>query len=212
MSSLKKTPDLSRYKKWLIDQGYQPSTVEVSLRHIRALSRVDWTHPRRIPEYRNAHIRRYLRYVELEKKHPLGKRFALAMRHAGLVPTTAIAKQGSRAKTLLGSTDWTVLRGKLRRGDDASKLLVAYMQSPYRISEFLRQHAHQISEEDIADKISRDWIIEVGGRQPLYQILCETERCTYYRLRRRLQEVCAKLGYDVDFDTLYKSYHEIKAA
>ena len=30
-----------------------------------------------------------------------------------------------------------------------------------------------------------------------------------YRLRKRLREVCVSMKFDVDLDTLYKSYYEL---
>lgn len=202
--------DLDGYKRWLVRQGYQPSTVQVSMRHLRAL--VAWEIPKKLPKYRHAHIRRYLRYVDETKDNPMGSKFLQGMKSLGLTPAMDISKQGPRGKTLLGSHDWTALRSRLRRGDEASRLLVAYMLSPYRIGEFLNLNAHKVDETDIADKISRDWIRQNGGRKKLYRLVCETERCTYYRMRRRLQDICDKLEVEADFDSLYKTYQSIKKA
>lgn len=204
----KKKPDLSSYRLWLIGRKYQPSTVQASLRHMRALYRRDWTLPKPVPSHLKPQVRRYLRYVDESGRNPMGAKFLEAVRGQGLEAAADIRFQGPREKTLLGSTQWTKLRSKLRRGDDASRLLVAYMQSPYRIGDFLKLRADQVTEEDVADKISRDWIVKEGGRRKLYRLVCKTERCTYYRMRRRLQEVCERLEYEADFDSLYKAFHE----
>jgi hypothetical protein len=202
--------DLSGYKRWLVRQGYQPSTVQVSMRHLRALAA--WDISKTVPQYRLPHIRRYLRYVDDTKDNPMGPKFIQGMKSLGLTAVMNISKQGPRGKTLLGGYEWTTLRSRLRRGDEASKLLVAYMLSPYRIGEFLNLRAHKVTEEDIADKISRDWIKTRGGRQRLFRLVCETERCTYYRMRRRLQDMCDKLEIEADFDSLYKTYQTLRKA
>jgi hypothetical protein len=203
----RKEPDLTAYEAWLKKQGYQPSTVVVTLRHLRTVA-VEG----RIPQYREAHVQRYLRYVAETKKNPMGKKFAQQMKAKGLVPSAKIRKQGRRTKDPLQAGDWAELRSVLRRGDDISKLLVAYMQSPYRISEFLLLDANKVTEEDVCDKRSRDWLKKAGGRGPVYAILCDTERCAYSRMRRRLQVVGEKMSLTVDLDTLYKSFHELEAA
>lgn len=203
----KKKPDLSSYRLWLIGRGYQPSTVQASLRHMRALARRDWSIPKPIPSHLKPQVRRYLRYVKDSGRDPMGARFSQAVAAQGLEAASDIRFQGPREKTLLGSRQWTTLRAKLRRGDTASKLLVAYMMSPYRVGEFLNLRADQITEDDVADKISRDWIRKEGGRRRVFKLVCPTERCTYYRMRRRLQEVCDKLEYEADFDSLNKAFH-----
>lgn len=200
--------DLEAYEAWLHDEGYQPSTIAVSVRLIGMVFNNLDDHP----EYCEAHIRRYLRFVEKTRKNPLGKKFAGIMRLRGFEAAADIRKHGNRRKRLLHAGNWVQLRSKLRRGDDISKLLVAYMQSPYRISEFLKLRANEITENDVRDKISRDWIRDKGGRRPLHRLLCSTERCAYSRMRKRLQVVCGKMGLDVDFDTLYKSFQVLEAA
>jgi hypothetical protein len=199
---------LEAYEAWLNKEGYQPSTIAVSVRLIgMVFDNVDGH-----PDYCEAHIRRYLRFVEKTRKNPLGKRFTGIMRLRGFEAAADIRKHGNRSKKLLHAGNWMQLRAKLRRGDEISRLLVAYMQSPYRISDFLKLRANSVTSEDVRDKISRDWIRDKGGRQPLYKLLCNTERCAYSRMRKRLQQTCKKMGLDADFDTLYKSFQVLEAA
>lgn len=197
---------LDEYERWLRKEGYQPTTIEVTLRHIRA-ARSDSA---RLPRHRVPHVRRYLRFVAKTRKNPLGRSFAKRMLDDyGLTPAGEIEKQGSRDRETLTQKQWDALKQKLRGGDRISRLLVAYMESPYRIGDFLNLKASGVTPDDVSDKVSRDWVRRFGGKKKLYQMLCTTERCAYYRLRRRLQKINQKLKTDPDLDTLYKSFHEL---
>lgn len=197
---------LDDYEKWLKREGYQPTTIEVTLRHIRA-AHADTSS---LPAYRIPHVRRYLRFVARTRKNPLGSRFTRKMLDEyGLAPATEIEKQGSRDRETLTQKQWDALKKKLQGGDRISRLLVAYMESPYRIGDFLNLRAHAVTVDDVSDRSSRDWLRRFGGKKKLYRMLCTTERCAYYRLRRRLQSVNRALKADPDLDTLYKSFHEL---
>lgn len=205
---------LKPYKKWLKQSGYQPSTIEVTLRHLKAAVLTgNWD------ERHEPHLRRYLLFVKKTRRHPLGKKFTDALRTAGFEPAGVIRKQGNRTKDLLSLKSWRNLRSRLRDNKRSpsyeSKLLVAYMESPYRISDFLKMRISEITEDDVSDKRAREWLAAIrykrrGGRHmPVYKVLCDTERCAYYRLRKVLGDVCDDMGLEADLDTLYKSYHEL---
>jgi len=196
--------DLGAYEDWLYAEGYQESTILVTLRHIKAVS----VEPRQSPGHRAPHVRRYLRFVAKTRKNPLGRRFTEQMLAHGMEPASDIEKQGSRDKGCLTPRQWKALRARLRGGDTISKLLVAYMESPYRIGDFLNLRANMVTRDDVGDKISRDWIKRFGGKKKLYKLLCPTQRCAYYRLRKRLQTISAKMKVETDLDSLYKTYHQ----
>jgi hypothetical protein len=200
-------PDLSGYEAWLTREGYQPTTIEATLRHLKNVA----AKPKEIADHQEAHIQRYLRYVGKTRRHPLGQSLTKKLKAAGYAAAGDVRKPGSRSKKLLDAQQWSALRARLReRGysDDTGKLLVAYMESPYRITEFLQLRPTLISADDVTDKISRDWLRNHRARR-VFQVLCPTERCTYYRLRKRLRDVSEALGIPVDLDTLYKSYYEL---
>lgn len=203
---VKRQTGLADYEAWLKKEGYQNSTTEVSMRHIRAAALT----PESIPGHRVAHVRRYLRYVADTRKNPLGRKFAEQMLKHGFTPARRTEKQGSRSKACLSSKQWKALRSRLRTGDARSKLLVAYMESPHRVGDFLNLRANEITADDVSDKLSREWIKSAGGKKKLYRLLCSTQRCAYYRLRSRLQHVSEAMKLSTDLDTLYKSYHETK--
>lgn len=193
--------DLKSYQAWLEKEGYQTSTVEVSLRHIRT----SVANPKKVPPHRVAHIQRYLRFVLATQKNPAGGQFTRLMKTKhGLSAATAIKKQGKRKAIKLDDKQLSELRAKLRRDkkSDTSQLLVAYMQSGRRITEFLNLTPAAVSKDETIDKISRDWIrsFKVGK---LYQILCKTERCAYARMRRLLALEAADTK--ISLDTLYQS-------
>ncbi len=196
--------DLGAYEDWLYAEGYQDSTIQVTLRHLRGLAE----HPEELTRHRVPHVRRYLRFVAKTRKNPLGRRFTEAMLANGVEAASEIEKQGKRDKGCLTDKQWKALRSRLRGGDAISRLLVAYMESPYRIGDFLNLYAHEVTADDVSDKISRDWIKRFGGRKRLHRLLCPTQRCAYYRLRRRLQTISEKMKVQTDLDALYKTYHQ----
>jgi hypothetical protein len=191
---------LQPYADWLKNEGYQESTINATLRHLRLCHGRECCEP---------HTRRYLRYVSETRKNPLGREFLDLAMKAGYEASADRRRSGGRVKDALSEANWARLKAKLRRGDEISWMLVAYMQSAYRIGQFLKLSASKVDETDIDDKISLDWVRTAsdGEKLPLYKILCKTERCAYYRMRRRLLETCEKLGIAADFDTLYKSFH-----
>ena len=105
-----KTPDLSGYENWLVSEGYQPSTIEVTLRHIKVAAANQVRAVDHVP-----HVRRYLRFVTKTRRNPLGKPFATNMKRRGFKPASEIRKQGSRDRELLTVRQWKALRARLRR-------------------------------------------------------------------------------------------------
>ncbi|MEE8615525.1 MAG: hypothetical protein V3T11_09985 [Roseateles sp.] len=215
---------LRKYEEWLRAEGYQPSTVEVTLRHLYTVNEqcgqtLFNACPMPVAPYRIPHVRRYLRYVALTRRNPLGRIFVAEMKRQGIEASSEIRKQGQRTKQNLTKSQWSELRKLLRAGDNTSKLLLAYMLSPYRISEFLDMEVRLVSEEDITDHVSRKWLHATNLAAPkskrtrkLYELLCPTKRCAYSRLRRTLREAGEKLKVPADLDTLYKSYHALEDA
>jgi hypothetical protein len=201
--------DLSGYQDWLTEQGYQPSTIEATLRHLKnAVGTGEW-------ESRRAHLRRYLLFVKKTRRNPLGKDFAHKLKQAGYEPASEIAKQGKTAKQVLTTRQWRALRARLREksANYEAKLLAAYMESPYRIGDFLNLRIIDMGEGD-TDKPALKWLEGVRAQSRkkkmfVYEVLCDTERCAYYRLRKKLRKVTEDMGLDVDLDTLYKSYFAI---
>lgn len=205
---MSKKLDLSSYQRWLRTEGYQRSTAEVSLRHMRTIAT-----GAAVQSHQHPHIRRYLRFVEATGRNPLGREFLSKMKADGFEPSGPIAKAGKRSKPVLTRPQWSQLRSKLRRdGDEIDRLLIAYMYSPYRIAEFLELWVRGLDADDVSDALSREWIaaaFDNTRNKKLFMILCDTRRCAYSRMRRRLQRVTAKLGIEADLDTLYKSYHQL---
>ena len=206
--------NLDAYEQWLQEEGYQPSTIKATLRHTRVLA----DNPTADPGYRLPIAKRYLRFVAATRREPLGKAFTKRLKARGIEPASVHPRQGARVKDVLPRHRFVELRARLRQlgrgGDETALLLVAYMQSPLRVGEFLRLRPKQIDELSIVDKISRDWILDrdLKPRTPIYKLLCDTEKCTYVRLRRKLQEVAEELRINVDLDTLYKSFHAMQEA
>jgi hypothetical protein len=200
---------LKPYEQWLHEEGYQPSTVEVTLRHLNTV----YARPTRdVETYRIPHVRRYLRFVALTHKNPLGAVFIARMKKQGIEASNKIHKQGKRTKKNLTKTQWDRLRAELREGDITSKLLLAYMLSPYRISDFLDMEVKLVDEQDIQDAVSRKWLRRSPPKKKLYQLLCPTKRCAYSRLRKKLQALCEELRMQTDLDTLYKTFHALEDA
>jgi hypothetical protein len=204
-------PDLSGYAAWLTSERYQPTTIEATLRHLKNVAEK----PDSVANHQTAHVRRYLRYVSKTQRHPFGRGFTKNLRDQGFEAAGDVRKPGSRSKKLLTGRQWAALRSRLRirGGDNTDKMLVAYMESPYRITEFLNLRVGAINAEDVTDKRAREWLKSagstIGNPIPVYAVLCATERCTYYRLRKRLRDVCDKMELSADLDTLYKTYYEL---
>lgn len=199
--------DLSQYSAWLVDQGYQTSTIGATLRHLKVVA----DNPDEVG-YRAPHVRRYLLYVVTTKRNPLGRKFTDRMMVGhGLEAVTETRKTGGTIKQLLNGGQWYELHQTLRQGGDLDKLIVAYMESPYKISEFLDLRIKNVDEDTVQHKWSRKWMHQVfvnpRGKQ-VYQILCQTRRCAYSRMRRRLTAVSKGLGFKADLDTLYKTFNQ----
>lgn len=212
-----KSIDWKPYSSWLSKEGYQPSTIAATLRNLRVVRADLNVRGKLLPHY-EAHIKRYMRFVDHSRKNPLGDVFLKRLQKAGFEPSSKRRKHGRRIKELLSPEDWALLKAKLRKGDDISKLLCAYMVSGVRVSVFLNWLIREVDEDLLSDKVSRDWIQgwrkdfstsicrTDKARTRVFQILCETERCAYSRMRMRLQELGEELKLSVDLDTLYKSH------
>jgi hypothetical protein len=198
---------LEAYENWLREEGYQPSTVESTLRNLKAAAGAAYVHPQSYDSRHGSHVRRYLRFVLNTRKNPLGGEAVKYFRALGLAPSASILKTGARAKAQPPQEALAKIKSRLRRGGPSELLLVAYMRSGLRISEFLRLRLKGVNELTIPDKISRDWLLtfKSRGNIPIYKVVCPTERCTYYRLRILLRREAARLGVAIDFDTLYKN-------
>ena len=204
-------PDLKLYREWLVKKGYQNSTIDATIRHLKTV----WHKPEAL-SYRGAHVRRYLLYVSATRRNPLGQKFTTYMTEKhGLEAVTETRKHGARTKVTLRNDQWGILRAVLRSGDSINRLLIAYMESPFRISEFLDMELREVDEKTVCDKRSRDWLLSIfinTRHKKVYQVLCPTKRCAYSRMRRRLMALSAELTFEVDLDTLYKTFHARKAA
>lgn len=208
------TVNLDAYEAWLKKEGYQESTIKATLRHTRVLA----DNPTADPGYRMPIAKRYLRFVVATRREPLGKAFTKRLKARGIEPANKHPRQGARVKDVLSRQRFVQLRAKLRElgrgGDVTALLLVAYMQSPLRVGEFLRLRRSDVDEASVADAKSRAWLErqDLKPRARLFEILCKTERCTYVRMRRKLAEVAAEQRIAVDLDTLYKSFHAMQEA
>lgn len=202
---------LDGYGPWLEAEGYQRSTIALSLRYVRGLL----SEPVRCQKKHYApHVRRYLRYLETR-----GAGLAAVDIEAlktfekhGFSASAVVQKTGQRTKTPLSDADFSRLRAFLRRGKGPlDRLLVAYLQQSHlKIGRFLQVSPAYIvnAPEDFPDKISRDWLAEFNYTEhafkPVFNILCRTHRCAYYRMRVRLLEAAKALNLDVDFHSISK--------
>lgn len=202
-------PDLSGYTGWLETEGYQPSTIEATLRNLAAATRD--TKPHHKP-----HIRRYMRYVTETGDNPLRVKL-VRMSLDSFEPSARRRRHGSRTKQLLGRAEWKLLKSRLRPEKDVvSQVLLAYMGSELRIGDFLSVELTKL-DDVVADKRARDWCVDCAkglrktGKpsKTVADLLCMSERCAYVRLRKRLQAVSTDLGYEADLDTVYKSRQKL---
>jgi len=209
---MQQEPDLTSYRDWLHAQLYQPSTIDSTLRAL-TLRRSPSKHGPETP-----HVRRYLRFVAETKQNPMGRDFLAHARLVGHKASSDAPRPGSRKREVLTRGQWTKLLATLRRvavedNDDTARMLLAYMHSGRRVTNFLGLVASFAAEREdfVADKLSRNWVAERSqmirspGRVLVYQLLCDSERCAYSRMRRRLKAVAGKLGFDVDLDSLRRS-------
>jgi hypothetical protein len=187
--------DWKAYSSWLSKEGYQPSTIDATLRNLRvvceALSDIGNLQPHYEP-----HIKRYLRFVDHSRKNMLGgSAFLKKLQKAGYEPASNRRKHGRRTKDPLILENWKRLKDKLQIGDDISRLLWAYMLSGVRVSEFLNS---DIRVTALSTPLPQNWKV--------YRVLGDSnKRSVYSRMRKRLQEVAEELNLGVDLDTLYKS-------
>jgi hypothetical protein len=215
--------DLKLYIKWLEKRGYQDSTIVVTIRNLilaysdcAPLGKKGWepaTIDIRIDPYRS-HLCRYLKFVQETRRQPLGAPFTALLKDNKLKPIRDTHLHGRRSKSILTLKSWENLRRRIQRRDSVNgdsntdRLLLAYTSSPHRVTDFLRLRADKLGAADVGDKAARGWLAGFGN-VPLHEVLCVTERCAYYRLRTRLQDVCEEMGVTVDLDTVRKSYQAL---
>lgn len=210
--------DLSHYRGWLVDKGYQPSTISATLLHLKAVA----DEPADL-SYRGPHIRRYLLYVSDTRRNPLGKKFFKTMTEGyGLKAAADTKKSGTSVKSTLDTKQWGRLETFLRRrpssSSDLDRLLLAYMNSPLRITGFLDQTYEEMwrvlpEHRDVSYFWVRNELKKISPRicpkgQRVYYILCPSLKCAYSRMRRRLTAISQQLKIEADLNTLYKTYHE----
>lgn len=209
-------PRLEGYRAWLVDKGYQPSTIDATLRHLKVVAK----DPAALM-YRGPHIRRYLLFVEDTQCNPLGRKFTKHMLALGLKAAADTRKGGAHTKDLLTRPEWSKLNNRLRKGGrDLDLLICAYMHSMLRVSEFLGQSLPDIQRSLTNDSASatfwlrnamRDQFINPRGKR-VYQLLCPSSRCAYSRMRRRLAAIATDLNIEVDLNTVYKTHQQREAA
>lgn len=197
-------PDLSTYKRWLAKEGYQPTTIELTLQHLGVLAITRYPGmPRRVP-----HARRYLRFVESTGKNPMGDAFVQHLRDAGITAAVDRVRSGKRTRKALTPEQWSKLRTALRKdGSHAAKLVIAYVYSSRRISAFLQLNTRFAADASfIDDAPSRRWIADHAvGTVPLYKFLAMTEHGAHIRMLRKLHTCASKVGLDVDLDSLSRT-------
>ena len=199
---------LDGYRVWLTDKGYQSSTIDATLRHLKVVAK----DPEAL-KYRGPHVRRYLLFVEDTKNNPLGKKFTDYMIAMGLSAAADTRKGGAHTKELLSAAQWGKLDRKLRNGKNLDCLLWAYMHSGLRISQFLGQTLPQL-ERALGDEsppaafwlrsAMRSAFINPRGKK-VFQILCPSSRCAYSRMRRRLAALANDLNIEADLNTIHKT-------
>lgn len=205
------TETFEKYGRWLVKEDYQPTTINVTLRHMETLLKRIKDKPGKQHKQYASDVKRYLRYVELTRAGASVPRALVSYKNKyGLVAVRATNKDGQRVKKTLSSQEWAKLKAHLRKGDTTAKLLLAYMHTPLRVSAFLDLLVSAVAEETVADKISRDWLDTHGPKMRLFEVLCPTQRCTYARLRKLLQKTCDALDLNADLETLNKTFHELK--
>ena len=201
--------DLSTYEAWLKKERYQASTRALSIRNLMTIT----NHPnKRIASYLIPQAQRYVRFVAQTKKNPMGAKFLARLKKQKIEASESIKKAGKRSKPVLTAAKLSKLQAKLRSGDEVDRLILAYAFSGMRVAAFLHMPCSNMQEHP--DKISRDWVakaVDVSWNDPMYKLLCKTERCAYSRMRTRMREVAEQLKMDVDLDTLYLSRKEAGA-
>jgi hypothetical protein len=196
------------FEKWLRKQGYQDSTVKLTLRHLQSAFSL-WKEDDRkaLP---NGHLvipmRRYLGFVSSTRKHTFPRGFGKAI---GLRYDPMVAKpNGSRKKPDLTMGQWRRLFDKL----DASKLeddlmLKLYMLQPYRLGDFLSMDmvelADTVGARNVPLRLRRG-----KNSTTVADLMCpestKPATCAKSRLRRRLCAWAEDMGWDCDMNTLHR--------
>jgi hypothetical protein len=202
-------------KEWLLEQGYQPSTVVATCLALRRLSRpygltgADTDKP---------HLRRYLSFVRATRSNPLGRSFLQAVEAMGLGPVSKDwKKHGRRDKPLLTADVFSEFRSRLRKEGDVGMLTALCIQSGLRVSKFLSM---PLSDAIESYPLYESWLTEraANGHQTprswrvrtLHQIISPTARGAYRKMRSVVAHVAKELEVEADLDSLYKSRLQIE--
>jgi hypothetical protein len=194
------------FKKWLLGQGYQPSTAVATCLALRRLSRpygltgADTDKP---------HLRRYLSFVRSAHANPYGRSFLQAIEAMGINPVSkGWKKHGRRDKPLLSAAGLAEFRVQLRKEDDIGMLTALCIQSGLRVSKLL---AMPLSDAIESYPLYERWLktLQSPKVQTLHQIVSPTTRGAYRKMRLVVAHVAERLEVEADLDLLYKSRLQI---
>lgn len=188
--------NLDSYKDWLVSEGYQPSTVDTT---VRKLTRLYHFAAERSNGHARPHLQRYLRYVKDSKRNPLGQEFYAALLKEGFRASSKRSKPGARNKKLLTASQLTELRSKLRTRGTLGRIAALYVRSKLKVSVFLvLRHAEAL----LLDTVDSVWLNDLFHKERatrLWETFAVSQRAAYMKL---LDLVRAE---GTDLDTIYRS-------
>ena len=190
--------NLDGYREWLVSEGYQPSTVDTT---VRKLTRLFHFEAERTNGHARPHLQRYLRYVKDTKRNPLGQDFQAALLKEGFKASSKRSKPGARNKKLLTASQLTALHARLRTRGHTGRVAALYVQSKLQVGEFLVLDLAG-ARDRFDGFVDGTWVTKafVGYRATLlWQLIAESKRAAYKKL---LDLVRAE---DTDLDTIYRS-------
>ena len=197
------------FEEWLHKQGYQKSTVLLTLRHLQsALSLWKEGDREALP---NGHLvipmRRYLGFVSSTKKHTLPRGFgkAIAREHDPMVAKP----NGSRRKLNLTQGQWRRLFDKLDESKlDDDLMLKFYMLQPYRLGDFLSMDMVElvdtIGARSVPLRLRRGKLASTTVADRMCPESTKPATCAKSRLRRRLSVWVEEMGWSCDLNSLQK--------
>jgi hypothetical protein len=188
--------NLDGYKDWLVSEGYQPSTVDTT---VRKLTRLFHFAAERTNGHARPHLQRYLRYVKDTKRSPLGQEFQAALVKEGFRASSKRSKPGARNKKLLTASQLTELRSKLRTRGTVGRIAALYMQSKLNVSMFLVLERAEVLKLDGVDAGWFNTLFREERATCIWQTFAESRRAAYIKL---LDLVRAE---GTDLDTIYRS-------
>jgi len=196
--------NLDSYRDWLLTEGYQPSTVETT---VRKLTRLYHFASERSNSHARAHLRRYLRYVKDTKRSPLGQEFQAALVKEGFQASSKRSKPGARTKKRLTASQLTELRSRLRTRGTLGRIAALYAQSKLNVSVFLELgraevRALQSGNTGLDARLDADWLNELFHRERatlLWETFAVSPRAAY----KKLLDLVRAEG--TDLDTIYRS-------